>query len=543
MILFPPLFLFFSDDHGGEINHDQTLYQQLRDVFGPFKRIYAIAILIGAVFAPPNLAWVGVFAHLTFPLLIAVDLLPLGVDTLLLSPDRIAGAVLGSIALWFIVDPRSSTSPAGVGGPQELIRAAAEGFALPLDLTRNGKRVGLGLRSDLSIGVIGETGSGKTNTMELFASQMHPKKPVLAFDYKGRDYAEFFAQTDRDVHVLSVRGSNVVWNIFAECDREEDLDEIAKMLFGQGDNYFQTAARQVFAGCCKVVWRDAERAGATPDNAALRQFFESTTGEEAYESLDGYDDLTPAAQHLNPESEKQASGVWAEVQSTVLDVFIGDFAAEVGDDQTSWSMTRSMRSTDGRAVVIDYDSRRGESAEPVYKLLLDLAARECLTDPNQIQYMILDEFAALPKLDRIERLVNAGRSQGVLAFFGLQSLGQLISTYGTNEAYSLIAGMPQLIFHSPGDDKTVELIQDSVGEKREWVESYSEKEGDDLKTVSKRQEDRIPITEQQLNNMQTGDAVVVASDWWRLGRVAESTPELRDRLEQVAMMTWGTDDE
>lgn len=537
ILLMPPLYHAYARSKAGDDFAD--LWDESMLSLGRYKRLYIASFGVVALLTPLTatpeglfLSLLGLLPHI-YLLLVSVDLaVGLPVDVLIVGGFRLALAGVWAGATWRLVGSSSGLND-DPSTASTLVDAARAGFALPLASTRGSRLEGLGLDDDTSVAIIGETGSGKSNTMYTLAAQFWPQAPVFCFDYKD-DYKEFFGQGEyqRDHRIISVEGSTHYWNVFFEADTEADLDQIAALLFDDdsGDDYFSTAARQVFAGCLKAILRDARAADETPTNADVRAFFESTSATDAYDVLDAYDDLTPAAQHLSPEADRQRSSVWSTTQSKVLDTFVGDFAKEGG-----WSVSDDMRADGGPAVILDYDRRRGESSEPVLALLADLAAQECLAT-KQTQYMILDEFQALPRLSKIERLVNAGRAEGVIAFFGLQSLDQLISTYGRADARSLIAGMPQMLAHRPGDDDTTELIQDRIGKRRELVETRTE--SDTGLSVSKREKDRNPITSEQINNLATGEVVVITQEWWRRAQVAEATPDVLQSCMQAARQTF-----
>lgn len=80
-------------------------------------------------------------------------------------------------------------------------------------------------------------------------------------------------------------------------------------------------------------------------------------------------------------------------------------------------------------------------------------------------YYILDEFAALPKLDILERLINAGRAYNCYAILGVQAVPQLHDTYGKDKADSLLSGLAQEIHLRVGQG-SVEYCRQRIGRER-----------------------------------------------------------------------------
>ena len=241
------------------------------------------------------------------------------------------------------------------------------------------------------------------------------------------DYQDFLNGCGTPFDRLSTRGSDVTWNIFREIKKDSDADEVARAIFADTDEseYFDVAARQVFAAVLKLIQRNYAEVDETPSNYNLINFFERKGRSDVYEDLLGEDDLTGAASHLDPESSKQASGVYAAVQRQINDVFIGDFAAE-----GTFSVREYMKTPEGKAVVLDYPYREGQSTKPIFRLLIDLAAREALDDSDRGSYFVLDEVAQIPHLSRLGELVNVGAGRSIQVLLTLQSVAQLRANYG-----------------------------------------------------------------------------------------------------------------
>jgi len=186
---------------------------------------------------------------------------------------------------------------------RELRRIIDDGnYVLPFQgLSAASERMSLSrfvpLQKDRSILVLGETGAGKTETIKLLTHQMQAgtDDPFVVFDYKG-EYQESFEHDHEheDLIYLSSTGATEYWNLFAEIEREADIDEIGRALFPQTDGaeFFSQAGRQLFVAVVTYLHREAQASDTTPTNADLVAFVQSTDKQEMHERLTDHSDLT-----------------------------------------------------------------------------------------------------------------------------------------------------------------------------------------------------------------------------------------------------------
>jgi hypothetical protein len=94
--------------------------------------------------------------------------------------------------------------------------------------------------------------------------------------------------------------------------------------------------------------------------------------------------------------------------------------------------------------------------EPLLACWLDCAATALLSltpDENRRVWFVIDEFAALPKLEVMPRLSAMGRKYGSCLVAGVQSPSQLVSKYGREDANTLTATLgTQLFLRLPGGE-------------------------------------------------------------------------------------------
>nr|WP_282594790.1 type IV secretion system DNA-binding domain-containing protein [Halomarina salina] len=308
--------------------------------------------------------------------------------------------------------------------------------------------IGIERRSTL---FLGSSGAGKTNAIGHLLPQLADEGPLIVFDYKGDFGAGDF---DRP----TIRFTTSGWNLFNEVRDEFEIREMCRSLFPPADDgdFFLAAARQVFTVVCIYLWREADEQGEDISNADLVAFFQSRSRLDVYESLGSYTDLDRSA--LDPDADRQAAGVWASVQQVVTDLFSG-FASSTGE----FAIREYIENPDGAVLLLDYPIVQGESAKPLFRWAIDWAIRWSLADSSTPCTFVLDEFDRLPRVRRLDDLVNAGRSTDTRAILGVQSIGQLEDSYGKGRASALLSGLVQQVLLQSHDTSSLDHIQEEMG--------------------------------------------------------------------------------
>jgi energy-coupling factor transporter ATP-binding protein EcfA2 len=372
------------------------------------------------------------------------------------------------------------------------------------------------LETDRSVLVLGETGSGKTEAIKVLAYQLQadPDEPFVIFDYK-QDYQEFFS--GENVLRLSSTDSNVIWNVFGEIDEDEDCDEIAKSIFAgaETDNdYFTNAAAQVLADVFRLLRIRAERAGETPTNADLIYFLNIADEDHL---RDGFADEGLSAKKHIKSGVEASSNIVSILEERVKAVFRGDFAEKGG-----FSVRDYMANPRGRILLLDFPIQQSSSVQPIFRLLIDWSIRFGLDDERG-SYYLLDEFAALPELDMLERLINAGRAYNCYAILGVQAIPQLRDTYGDDGADSLLSGLAQEIHLRVGQG-SVEYCRKRMGRNRvERNVGESEDDTNEWLIDEDENDQRIfeeyPVGEDTLQNLDAGRGVIHTISGRQWGRL------------------------
>jgi hypothetical protein len=426
--------------------------------------------------------------------------------------------------------------------------ALSDGFAVDMSigktssgygrLARWAGMVGLPKRSIL---VAGASGAGKTEAAKHLVKQMlfDQESLILVYDHKS-DFQEFFDDRGIDYVKISMDDSSHVWNLFQEFEDLQDIDEFARALFpevsGGENDFFDDTARQVFAACLKTIIRDNGGFEGL-SNSSVRDYFRSHGVGAVYEDVNQYSDTQAAASAINVKaSSRQAQGVYASVQRVVNKIFVGDFGDKPpGDDNVGFSMREHVKDPHGVPIVLDFPKATGQSTKPIFRFLIDRAAMFAMEDADTQSYFVLDEFAQIPHLRRLEELINVGRGEKVTTLVTLQSVRQLFRNYGRDAGESILAGLVSMILLRPNDEATVDFYRAAIGtDFKTYTKHVEDKDTRDEKRETKQVEEH-PFSVGQIRRWDAGVGVVVTQSGWLHGYI----PMLTEKTEEFVTNVLG----
>jgi hypothetical protein len=210
----------------------------------------------------------------------------------------------------------------------------------------------------------------------------------------------------------------------------------------------------------KYLHREGKRSGLAPDNRELVDFFDRFSAAEIYELITEHDDLAGQIDAMNPEATRQSIGIFGTLQSLLNDtIAVGDF----GEPNGEFSIREYFENPDGRVLLLDYPLEEGDRVTDMFRVFLDRAIQYALADADTQATFVLDEFARIPHVDRVEALVATGRARSVQSVIGVQSVAQLAGNYGELAARSLLSGLTQEVLLRAGDRRTLEYYTSRLG--------------------------------------------------------------------------------
>ncbi len=273
-----------------------------------------------------------------------------------------------------------------------------------------------------------------------------------------------------------------------------------EMSEGSQDKFWNYAAQQVLEGVIYMMYKEAvrsyeaayeiyekeheawEKSGKRgeepespdfyeflPTNADLYYKLTRSTFQDVYAEMIKHPELKMIADYINPKVEKMAGSVWAVLGTQVKRIFQGTFGPQ-SVNYKQISMKEYMLNPRGRKLFIEYGVEEGEVTGPIYRLLIDRLIEYAFAKSRKKyrKFFLIDEFHLVPKLNLYQALVNYGRQHKITSVIGVQSITQMVSTYGKEVTNSVISGHRFIIGFSVTDEESKNVLEQRLGSKEIW---------------------------------------------------------------------------
>lgn len=321
----------------------------------------------------------------------------------------------------------------------------------------------------------GTTGSGKTRVMhQILQPTRETDARAICVDVGGALVSRYWRGEGSGDIILNPRDArSVAWSPLAEIDTEDDLPLISAAIIPDGtgsSGEWNRYAQRLLAGVLQRVW---EQGG---DNSEVIRLLTRAPAEELRDLLVGL----PAEGMLREGNEKMLASVMAIITSYATPLAALDPSA--GADSFSVSKW-VMSDTKGEWLFLNFTDRQIEQLKPIICSVLSIAISSTLSlkeDSERRLFYIIDEFDALGEIAGIKSLLTRGRRFGAAAVLAIQSVSQLYSCYGHENARTLLSNLgTQLVLRLPDPD-TAEYASRLVGDEQVREEHISTSRSHDL---------------------------------------------------------------
>ncbi|WAW10866.1 type IV secretion system DNA-binding domain-containing protein [Oxalobacter vibrioformis] len=302
---------------------------------------------------------------------------------------------------------------------------------------------------------VGSPGSGKSTAIFRNMSQDREEVKAIVFDLGGESLSRFYRGGDRIMNPLDSRAAPI--SIFSDLtDEMVDPARLAQALVSAdtNDKFWSDSARTCIADLAGALIESGKKT-----NRDLLGALTTMTKAEQVALVGG----RPAATLLGGE-EKMSASLRSIISQAgqVLRTLDGDV------DQSGFSIRRWMEDDNDRSWL--FFSVRNDQLpllKGLYSYLLETAISCHLSMSSNLDRRIvyyLDEFSTLPPMPSLLQLAALGRKFGSVMQLGFQSMSQLRSCYGREDAQSLLSCLGTWTILRSNDSETAEQLSRMVGQ-------------------------------------------------------------------------------
>jgi len=317
--------------------------------------------------------------------------------------------------------------------------------------------------------IAGTTGAGKTQIINGMLRTIRKRKHrALIADAAGGFYARFAEADDKLFNPFDQR--SVPWSPFAEIRADYDCERIARAIIPDLDGgesaQWQLFAQVLLAKALLSMHRKGERS-----IKRLLYWMGAANQEELEPLLAG----SPAAVLCQKGNDKMLNNMRATMMP-YLSVF--DYLPDEGDFSIRTWIQEDWRQD---WLFLTYRDDQMGMLRNLVATCLEMAIVEGLSlSENQDRglWYVFDELDSLGKISSLRAALTKLRKYGGRCILGIQTISQLRSTYGRNEAQTLLACTSVKCILRAGDSETAKSMEQELGEQEIERIQVSETLGD-----------------------------------------------------------------
>ncbi len=300
----------------------------------------------------------------------------------------------------------------------------------------------------------GTTGTGKSQGISqvLKAVQSRGSRALIA-DAGGEYLSRFYREGDLIFNPFDRRSVN--WSPFAELRNEYDCATIAKAAIPDvtGDSsewhhYAQTLLSEVMLVLYKLKVHSVKR---------LLYYMTTAESAELGELLAD----TPAAMLCREGNERMLANTRG-----IISTFLVSW--RYLSDEGTFSIREWIRAESGANwIYIVYRDDQFNMLRSLVSTVMEMGFSEGLSlsiNPERDLWFVMDEVDSLGKVTSLSKGLSRFRKYGCKCVLGLQTISQLRTTYGADEAQTLMANLSTKVILRAGDGETAEYFSKEIGD-------------------------------------------------------------------------------
>ncbi len=343
----------------------------------------------------------------------------------------------------------------------------------------------------------GGTGTGKGVSLSavLATIRERPHDRSVVVDPGGEMMSRFYREGDTVLNPLDAR--SVSWSPFSEMAAAHDADRLAKSMIPDVPSAGDSQQWQLYSQALVGAVLERLMASGRATNKDLLRVLTLDKAEDIEQLVDGL----PASTLFDTGAAKMLSSVRGIIGSYLPSYRF--LPPDVGTD--AFSVRRWVESGTGW-LWIPVRNDMMASMRPLVSAWVGEAVSAALSlppDSTRRLWLILDELAALGRVQSLSDALTQGRKFGLCAVAGLQTVAQLKEHYGNYGSQVLLSCFSsQLILRAP-DPETARWCSDSIGQRHviRKVSSESQNAGGGGKRESDQHAIEAAVLPSELQNL------------------------------------------
>lgn len=304
--------------------------------------------------------------------------------------------------------------------------------------------------------ITGTTGSGKTNCFHTLLPQIRKRgNSAVVFDTTG-DLVSKYYREGRDIILNPLDLRSESWNIWEECDKQEDLESFVEAFIpnkpNSHDPFWDNASRRVLSTAISKTSRDRNLGYlynmlTSVDMSSYHDFFEGTA----------------AATYTDKEGGRTSISIRSALAS-----HIDCFKHLVGSTKPDFSIRQWVNQDpkDQWLFVTAMPSQR-QLLRPLMSAWMNTTINSLMTlnpDNHRRIWLIVDELPSLNNVPSLKMGLAEFRKYGGCIIAGFQSFPQLQEIYGSSSSMAMVDLFNTKLMFRTTDPSTSQWVSKIVGE-------------------------------------------------------------------------------
>lgn len=339
----------------------------------------------------------------------------------------------------------------------------------------------------------GSPGSGKSQAINGNLDTIRARgERVMMADVGGEAMASWWQEGDQMLNVFDTRTQD--WSPFAEMEGPWDAAVIAKSIVPDKDGSEKEWALFSQALIEAVIVRLWERDEAT--NEKFLYYLTIAKSEEIEPLVAGL----PAQTLFDTGAAKMLSSVRGIVGTALMPYrFLNPKAGKDGFSVRKW-----VKEGEGW-LWIPYRADMQDALAPLIACWVGVLSTTVLSLKSELGrriWLIMDEFAALGRIQGIQAAFDKGRKKGLCIIIGLQTVAQARLSYGPQGAQIIMSCIANKLILSTEDPETAKYLSDTLGEReiiRTETSSSRNDQGSSESSARRHTSERVVIPSQIQN--------------------------------------------